>query len=55
MYLGVRPVLVGRTNSLMSEFWSLLLLHGLSAVAGRRKMSSNYALDILMYSCRFCS
>ena len=36
MKLGVRPVLVGRRNSLMSEFRSLLFLRGLSAVAGRR-------------------
>ena len=33
MQLGVRPVLVGRRNSLMSEFRSLHLLHGLGAVA----------------------
>ena len=33
MQLGVRPVLVGRRNSLMSEFRSLHLLHGLRAVA----------------------
>ena len=36
MQLGVRPVLVGRGNSLMSEFRSLHLLHGLGAVAGAR-------------------
>ena len=36
MLLGVRPVLVGRRNSLMLEFRSLLFLHGLSAVAGWR-------------------
>ena len=29
-------LLVGRMNSHMSEFLSLLLLHGLGAVAGRR-------------------
>ena len=34
--LGVRLVLVGRRNSLMSEFWSLHLLHGLGAVADAR-------------------
>ena len=33
MQLGVRRVLVGRRNSLMSEFRSLYLLHGLGAVA----------------------
>ena len=33
MQLGVRLVLVGRRNSLMSEFRSLHLLHGLGAVA----------------------
>ena len=33
MQLGVRPVLVGRRNSLTSEFWSLLFLHGLRAAA----------------------
>ena len=33
MQLGVRPKLVGRRNSLMSEFRSLHLLHGLGAVA----------------------
>ena len=33
MQLGVRPVPVGRRNSLTSEFWSLHLLHGLGAVA----------------------
>ena len=36
MQLGVRLVQVGRRNSLMSEFWSLHLLHGLSAVADAR-------------------
>ena len=36
MQLGVRPVLVGRKNSLMSEFQSLHLLHGLGAVADAR-------------------
>ena len=36
MRLGVRPVLVGRRNSLMSEFRSLHLLHGLGAVADAR-------------------
>ena len=34
MQLGVWPVLVGRRNSLTSEFWSLDFLHGLGAVAG---------------------
>ena len=33
MQLGVRPVLVGRKNSLTSEFRSLHLLQGLGAVA----------------------
>ena len=33
MQLGVRPVLVGRRNSLILEFRSLHLLHGLGAVA----------------------
>ena len=33
---GSAALLVGRRNSLMSEFWSLLLLHGLGAVAWRR-------------------
>ena len=33
MQLGVRRVLVGRRNSLMSEFRSLHLLHRLGAVA----------------------
>ena len=33
MQLGVWPVLVGRRNSLTSEFRSLHLLHGLGAVA----------------------
>ena len=36
MWLEVRPVLVGRRNSLMLEFRSLLLLHGLGAVADAR-------------------
>ena len=36
MQLGVRPVLIGRRNSLMSEFRSLHLLHGLGAVADAR-------------------
>ena len=36
MQLGVQPVLVGRRNSLMSEFRSLHLLHGLRAVADAR-------------------
>ena len=36
MQLGVRPVLVGRRNSLMSEFRSLHLLPGLGAVADAR-------------------
>ena len=34
--LGVRPVLVGRRNSLTLEFQSLHLLHGLGAVADAR-------------------
>ena len=33
---GSAALLVGRRNSLMSEFRSLRLLHGLAAVAGRR-------------------
>ena len=33
MQLGVRPLLVGRRNLLMSELRSLHLLHGLGAVA----------------------
>ena len=33
MQLEVRPVLVGRRNSLMSDFRSLHLLHELGAVA----------------------
>ena len=33
MQLGVRPVLVGRMNSLTSAFRSLHLLHGLGPVA----------------------
>ena len=36
MQLGVRPVLVGRGNSLMAEFRSLHLLHGLGAAAEAR-------------------
>ena len=36
MQLGVRPVLVSRRNSLMSEFRSLHLLQGLGAVADAR-------------------
>ena len=36
MQRGVRPVLVGRRSSLMSEFRSLHLLHGLGAVADAR-------------------
>ena len=36
MQLRVRPVLVGRRNSLRPEFWSLLLLLGLGAVADAR-------------------
>ena len=36
MQLGVRPVLVGQGNLLMSEFRSLRLLHGLGAVADAR-------------------
>ena len=36
MQLGVRPVLVGRRNSLMLEFRWLHLLHGLGAVADAR-------------------
>ena len=36
MQLGVRPVLVGRMNSLTSEFRSLHLLLGLNAVADAR-------------------
>ena len=36
MQLGVRPVLVGRRNSLMSEFRSLHLLHELGTVADAR-------------------
>ena len=36
MQLGVWPVLVGRWNSLMSEFWSLHFLHGLGAAADAR-------------------
>ena len=36
MQLGVRPVHVGRRNSLMPEFRSLHLLHGLGAVADAR-------------------
>ena len=36
MQLRVRPVLVGRKNSLMSEFRSLHLLHGLGAESDAR-------------------
>ena len=36
MQLGVRRVLVGRRNSLTSEFRSLHHLHGLGAVADAR-------------------
>ena len=36
MQLGVRPILVGRRNSLTSEFWSLHFLHGLGAAADAR-------------------
>ena len=36
MQLGVRPVLVGRRNLLMSEFRSPHLLHGLVAIADAR-------------------
>ena len=36
MRLGVWPVLVGRRNSLPSEFWPLHFPHGLGAVAGAR-------------------
>ena len=36
MQLEVRPVLVGRSNSLMSEFWSPHSLHGLGAAADAR-------------------
>ena len=36
MQLGVGPVLVGRRNSLTSEFRSLHLNHGLGAVADLR-------------------
>ena len=36
MQLGVRPVLVGRRYSLMSEFRLLHLLHGLGAVSDAR-------------------
>ena len=36
MQLGVRPVLVGRRNSLTLEFRSLHLLHELGAVADAR-------------------
>ena len=36
MQLGVRPVLVGRRNLLMSEFRSLHLLQGLGAAADAR-------------------
>ena len=37
MQLGVRQVLVGRRNSLTSEFRSLHLLHGLGALADARR------------------
>ena len=36
MQLGVWPVLVGRRNSLTSEFWSLHFLHGIGAAADAR-------------------
>ena len=36
MQLGVWPVLLGHRNSLMLEFRSLHLLHGLGAVADAR-------------------
>ena len=36
MQLGVRPVLVGRRNSLMWEFRSLHLFHGIGSVADAR-------------------
>ena len=36
MQLGVWPVLVGRMNSLTSEFWLLHFLHGLGAAADAR-------------------
>ena len=36
MQMGVRPVLFGRSNSLMSAFRSVHLLHGLGAVADAR-------------------
>ena len=36
MQLGVRPVLVGRRNSLTSEFRSPHLLHGLGAFVDAR-------------------
>ena len=36
MQLGMRPVQVGRRNSLTSEFRSLHLFHGLGAVADAR-------------------
>ena len=36
MQLGAWPVLVGRRNSLTSEFWSLHFLHGLGATADAR-------------------
>ena len=36
MQLEVRPVMVGRTNSLMLQFWSLHFLHGLGAAADAR-------------------
>ena len=43
MKLGVRPVLVGRRNSLTSEFRSLHLLHRLGAVADARGDASGGA------------
>ena len=36
MQLEVRPVMVGRRNSLTSVFWSLHFLHGLGAAADAR-------------------
>ena len=36
MQLGVWPVLVGRRNSLTSEFWSVHFLHGFGAAADAR-------------------
>ena len=43
MQLGVRTVLVGRRNSLMSEFRSLHPLHRLGAVADARGDASGGA------------